>query len=250
MLYDSVRSVEGADGYRVNSDLLVVGIETSGGTGSVALLRGTTVLGEEALGEGTTHGVSLHPALDRLLRAAGAEADEAGLVAVGTGPGSFTGMRVGVSAARALAFAAGCPVIGVPSYDALAAAAPRAAPAVAAVRDARRGEVYFALYGPAARDGRRPVLTPPCRLPAKEAAAALPAGCLVLGEFRDAFAALSKSAGVRAGSAEESLVRASVVARLGLAALRRGGAPDPASVLPLYLQEPHALKKGEGVRGG
>jgi tRNA A37 threonylcarbamoyladenosine modification protein TsaB len=154
-------------------------------------------------------------------------------------------MRVGVGAARSLAFAVGCGAIGVPSYDALAAAAPEDAPAVAAVRDARRGIVYFALYGPT-----REALVPPCRREAGEAAASLPAGCLVLGEFRAEVAALAKAPGVRAGSAEESRVRASVLARIGLRIFLRDGAPPPETVLPLYLQPPLAVKKGEGVRGG
>ena len=233
----------------MNDTLVVAGIETSGAAGSVALLRGESILGEETLGEGTTHGVALHPALERLLGAAGLAAKDLGLVVAGTGPGSFTGMRVGVGAARSLAFAAGCPVLGVPSFEALAAGAPGDPPAVAAVRDARRGEVYFALYGERSPDMTRPILLPPCRRPAADAAADLPAGCLVLGEFRAELAALARAPGVRAGSAEESAPRASILARLGLAAFRRGGAPDPAIVLPLYLQEPLALKKGEGARG-
>ena len=222
---------------------MVVGVETSGGTGSVALLRGESVLGEETLGEGTTHGVALHPALERLLKSAGLAAKEIGLVVAGTGPGSFTGMRVGVGTARSLAFAAGCPVIGVPTFDALAAGAPADAAHVAVVRDARKGEVYFALYGRAGR------VVAPCRRPVADAAAALPEGCLVLGEFRGSLVAAAKARGVRAGSPEDSVARASVVARLGLAAFLEGGAPDPATVLPLYLQEPLAVRKGEGVRG-
>ncbi len=233
----------------MKGDLLVAAIETTGPSGSVALLRGTALLGEEVLGEGTAHGVSLHPALDRLLRAAGLAAKDLGLVVAGTGPGSFTGMRIGVGAARSLAFAVGCPVVGVPSFDALAAGAPPDASSVAAVRDARREEVYFALYGAASADGTRPALAPPCRSAVAAAAASLAAGCLVLGEFRAELASLAKAEGIRAGTAEESLVRASVLGRLGLSTFLRGGAPPAEAVLPLYLQEPLALRKGEGVRG-
>lgn len=222
-------------------DLLVAAIETTGPAGSVALLRGESVLGEEALGDGTTHGAALHPALERLLKAAGVTAKDLGLVVAGTGPGSFTGMRVGVGAARSLAFAVGCPVVGVPSFDALAVEGS----SVSAVRDARKGDVYFALYGP-----KRESLVAPCRRETAAAAASLPPGCLVLGEFRVDVAALAKAPGVRAGSAEESLVRASILGRLGLRAFLRDGAPPPETVLPLYLQEPLAVKKGEGVRGG
>jgi tRNA threonylcarbamoyladenosine biosynthesis protein TsaB len=219
--------------------LLVAAIETTGAAGSVALLRGETLLGEESLGDGTTHGAALHPALERLLRAGGATANDLGLVVAGTGPGSFTGMRVGVGAARSLSFAVGCPVVGVPSFDALA----REDATVAVVRDARKGDVYFALYGP---EGE--TLVAPCRRETAKAAASIPTDGLVLGEFREEVAALAKARGVRAGSAEESLVRASILGRLGLRAFLRDGAPPAASVLPLYLQAPLAVKKGEGVR--
>lgn len=232
------------------TDLLVAGIETSGPRGSVALLRGGRLLGEETLGEGVTHGVSLHPALERLLAAAGARATDLGLVAAGTGPGSFTGMRVGVAAARSLAFAAKCPVIGIPSYDAMAAGVPEGVPAVACARDARRGEAWFALYGAAGAGGAREARIPPCRRTVTHAVEALPAQGLVLGDLAAALAAAKGAPGLRAEGEETAAPRASVVARLGLAALLRGGAPDPASVLPLYLQEPLALRKGEGVRRG
>lgn len=230
-------------------ELLVVGLESSGERGSVALLRGESLLGEESLGTGTAHGVALHPAMERLLKQARLKPRDLGLVVVGTGPGSFTGMRVGVAAARALAFALRIPVAGVPSYEALAAAAPPDAPAVACVRDARRNEAWFALYGPS-KGGVRAAAIPPSRCTLEEAAAACPAGTLVLGEHRAALAAIARASGVRAGTEEDSAVRASVVARLGLARVLRHGAPDPASVVPLYLQEPHALRKGEGARGG
>jgi tRNA threonylcarbamoyladenosine biosynthesis protein TsaB len=234
----------------VKNELLVVGLETSGARGSAALLRGPALLGEEDLGEGTTHGVALHPALERLLKAARLRPADLGLVVVGTGPGSFTGMRVGVAAARALAFGLRIPVVGVSSFDALAAAAPADAPAVACVRDARKGEGWFALYGPPGRDGTRPALVEPRRGTLVEAAAALPDGALVLGEHRAALLALATAPGARAGSEEQSRARASVVARIGLARFLRTGAPDPESVAPLYLQEPLALRRGEGVRGG
>ena len=220
------------------SELLVVGIETTGAAGSVALRRGNTPLGETALGEGTLHGASLHPALAGLLTAAGFAPADLGLVVVGTGPGSFTGMRVGVGAARTLAFALGIPVIGVASFDALAADAPREAPSAAVVRDARREHVYFALYGPAGRDGVREVTVPPARILAIEAAGHLAAGTVVLGEHAALLASLAP--GGTPGARPDLPVSADRLARLGLARFLAGGAPDPAGVLPLYLQEPSA----------
>ncbi len=76
--------------------------------------------------------------IDALLRQAGAHTRELGGIAVGIGPGSFTGVRIGLATARGLALALGVPVAGVSTLDALAAGAPGAVPVV----DARRGEVF------------------------------------------------------------------------------------------------------------
>ena len=86
------------------------------------------------------------PAIDRLLADAGwAPADLAGL-AVAVGPGSFTGLRIGLSAVKGLALALGIPIAAVPTLDAMATAVPFAALPVCPVLDARKGEVYCSLY--------------------------------------------------------------------------------------------------------
>ena len=68
------------------------------------------------------------------------------MVAVGQGPGSFTGLRIGLAVAKGLAWAAGKPLIGVPTLDTLAASPPEASLPVCPVVDARKGQVYAALY--------------------------------------------------------------------------------------------------------
>src|SRR5262249_58439682 len=129
---------------------IALAMDTSGDVASVALVRyeegGRDVLGAETLSTGMRHGVDLFPALERLLRGASVAARDVGLVAVGTGPGSYTGLRVGVTAARAFAYAAGAELLGVPSCDAWAAAAPLDARPLAVVLDARIRAVYLAQY--------------------------------------------------------------------------------------------------------
>ncbi|HEU5278447.1 MAG TPA: tRNA (adenosine(37)-N6)-threonylcarbamoyltransferase complex dimerization subunit type 1 TsaB [Gaiellaceae bacterium] len=98
----------------------------------------------EVLGERSSRAVTVLEDVDALLRQAGAHTREIGGIAVGTGPGSFTGVRVGLATARGLAFALGIPVAGVSTLDALAAGAPGAVPVV----DARRGEVFVLLGEP------------------------------------------------------------------------------------------------------
>ena len=103
----------------------------------------------EVLGERVSRASTLLEDVDALLRQAGAHARELDALAVGTGPGSFTGTRIGLAAARGLALALDLPAAGVSTLDALAAGAPGAV----AVIDAKRREVFVA--GPeSARPGR------------------------------------------------------------------------------------------------
>jgi tRNA threonylcarbamoyladenosine biosynthesis protein TsaB len=102
----------------------------------------------EVLGERTTRAVRLLEDVDALLRQGGGHADRVDGIAVGTGPGSFTGLRMGLATARALAFALDVPVAGVSTLAVLAAGAPGAVPVI----DARRGEVFTLVDGePAVR---------------------------------------------------------------------------------------------------
>ena len=91
----------------------------------------------EVLGERSSRAVTLLEDVDALLRQAGAHTRDVEALAVGIGPGSFTGVRIGLSTARGLALALAIPVAGVSTLDALAAGAPGAVPVV----DARRREV-------------------------------------------------------------------------------------------------------------
>ena len=98
----------------------------------------------EVLGERISHAVTLLEDVDALLRRGGAHADEIDALAVGVGPGSFTGVRVGLATARGLALALDIPAAGVSTLEALAAGAPGALPVI----DARRREI-FVLQGDA-----------------------------------------------------------------------------------------------------
>ena len=115
---------------------------------SVAISGPDGVLGSIALRVGRRHGETLAPAIQDLARLAGVDLSRLELVAVDIGPGLFTGLRVGVATAKALASALAIPVVPVSSLDILAHPHRRAGRPVASVVDARRGEVFWSLYQP------------------------------------------------------------------------------------------------------
>src|SRR5437899_8537891 len=119
--------------------MLILAFDTATDVATSAL-----VFDGEVLGERTSRAVTVLEDIDALLRQAGAHTRELGGIAVGIGPGSFTGVRVGLATARGLALALGIPVAGVSTLDALAAGAPGAIPVI----DARRGEVFVLQDGP------------------------------------------------------------------------------------------------------
>jgi tRNA threonylcarbamoyl adenosine modification protein YeaZ len=125
----------------------VLGIETSSRRGSVALVEGDQLVARgESVGSGT-HGEHILPLIDRLVAEAGFAPSSIDRLAVGVGPGSFTGLRVGIAIAQGIAVGLDIPVFGVSSLEAMAHAAPARRPGLrCALLDARRSEVFFAAY--------------------------------------------------------------------------------------------------------
>lgn len=172
----------------------------------------------EVLGERSSRAVTLLEDLDALLRQGGASARDVDVLAVGTGPGSFTGIRIGLATARGLALALDVRGAGVSTLDALAAGAPGAVPVI----DARRREV-FALV-----DGERRVLAP-ADLPVAEGDV-----CVGDGAVRYRTVLEAKGAEVPPDGDERHLPRARFHAALA-------GTAGPVEELePIYLRVPDA----------
>jgi tRNA threonylcarbamoyladenosine biosynthesis protein TsaB len=121
-------------------------VDTSTLAGGVALFDGERLVGEYLLDVRVTHSERLMPAIDRLLRDAGWTPALLEGLAVAIGPGSFTGLRIGLGVVKGLGWSLGLRVAPVPTLDALAATLPFAELPVCAVLAARRDELYCALY--------------------------------------------------------------------------------------------------------
>jgi len=226
--------------------VLVVAIETSGTVGSVAVARDRELVSERMFSKGSHHGRDLVPTLDAVFRRHRYGPRDIGLVAAGIGPGSYTGLRVGLAAAKALVFGVGCPGVAVTSFDAMVQNLPRQAGRSACVAvDARRRQVYFARYEASRGTWRRlegPALSDPMSL-----ARSLAPETIVLGNgvraYPEAFAAFE------AAGTEMWTPRAGAVAALGYEAHVSGDAPDIESAQPLYLRAPAAVEKARRAGG-
>jgi tRNA threonylcarbamoyladenosine biosynthesis protein TsaB len=129
-------------------------IETSGRVGRVGLAVGPKLLAERALDAARRHARDLTPAVTELLRDRGWRPRELAGVIVSLGPGSYTGLRVGVMAAKALAYATGCAVVGVPTFHIIANQSDAAVLDLEVIADARQEKLYvqpFVRATPAAR---------------------------------------------------------------------------------------------------
>jgi len=216
----------------------VLGIESSGGRGGIALLDGEAVLGTRLFEKGMVHGRELAPSIVSLTGELGVALPSLDLVACDLGPGSFTGVRVGLAAAKGLALGLKKPLIGVASLDALAQAALGRGEVLCPAMDARCGLIYGALY----REGRR--VTEYWAEKPPEFAARVPRGAFVFGDALETFADLFVN--VVRGPRDLWDPRPESVALLGSRAYRAGIRHEAATVVPLYLRPTEAeLKFGQ-----
>ncbi len=127
--------------------MLVLGIETSGLEGSVAILRDENCLGEKRLNQiGRRHAQALVLEIGELLRVHSLTPGDIDLVAVSRGPGSFTGLRVGMVCAKTFAYATGCRFIAVDTFAAIAQNAPAELTRVFVIEDAQRDDLFVGEY--------------------------------------------------------------------------------------------------------
>lgn len=126
--------------------MITFGLDSAGKTAAVALMQGDRLLYETFLDAGLTHSETLLPLVDSAFQAAKLTPADVALWGVCSGPGSFTGLRIGLAAIKGLAFATNAPCAGVSTLEALAYGLCPGKGTVLAALDARRGEVYWAAF--------------------------------------------------------------------------------------------------------
>jgi tRNA threonylcarbamoyladenosine biosynthesis protein TsaB len=209
---------------------IVLGIDTTGEYGSLALAEGDAVIAQVLLHGTDGHGHTLFERIEDLLTAHDLQVKDIALFAAAKGPGSFTGVRVGLTAAKALAASLGRPAAGVSNLQALALLGE--GPRRAAVLDARRNEIYGAVYDDAGR-----LLTAETVAPFGEWLTALPDGDIsfVFIDEEPYLANLAASRFASAGRRSAGRALAGAVARLGW---RQAG--DPALLDANYVRKADA----------
>jgi tRNA threonylcarbamoyladenosine biosynthesis protein TsaB len=219
----------------------LLAVETSTLAGGVALLDGDRLVGEYLLDVRVTHSERLMAAVDRVLGDAGWSVRDLEALAVAIGPGSFTGLRIGLATVKGLAIALAIPVAAVPTLDAMASALPFASLPVCPVVDARKGEVYASLYRWEGRAMNR--RWEYLALSSDELTARLDEPTIVIGEAATSI----RSPWARLAPPARRLPSPACVGQLGLEQLARGEHVSPAELVPLYLRPSEAELKRRGV---
>jgi tRNA threonylcarbamoyladenosine biosynthesis protein TsaB len=226
----------------------IVAIETATETVGVAVRTGSGVQAELSLTGRRRHVETLAPAIEHLLAQVGLDVTELDVVAVDLGPGLFTGLRVGVAAAKGLAQALRIGVIGLSSLDILTRAASEAGHCghVLAAVDARRGEVFAAVHEVVPTEGRASVVLPATLSSPDDAALAVSelglASVVAVGDGAQRYAAvLGAVPGVTCLMEALAYPPPSTLLSMASALLAQGAAPvDPSLVVPLYMREADA----------
>jgi len=222
--------------------MIVLGIETATTQVGCALGGHEGVLASLHVARGRRHAETLTPAIAFLCEQAQIELGEVGAIAIDIGPGLFTGLRVGVATGKAMAQALRIPVLGMSSLDLLAFPVRSTRRLIAAVIDARRGEVFSAFYRQVPGGVQR--LSEPMVCRAEDVAAELEAGgeeALLVGDgalrYADAFAGLSHVERASVGTAHPS---AAALVELAQPRVQREEFVQPWELRPLYLRQADA----------
>ena len=222
---------------------MLLAVDTSTRTIGVALYDGVQVLSEMVWVSDLYHTVELAPTVQSLMDRAGVNSNDLNVVAVATGPGSFTGLRIGLAFAKGMALAKHLEIIGVPTLDILAASQPVSKMPMAAVLHAGRGRLAVQWYKNSSNSWK-PVKGVQVQT-SKDLAAQINKPTIVCGELTAEEQRIfrRKRKNVILHSPAKCLRRPSFLAELGWQRWRKGESDDPAVISPIYL---HYEQKNSG----
>ncbi len=224
----------------------ILAVDTASRTCSVAVVEDDTVMAEFTLNHRDTHSRFLMEVIDRVLAISRFTPADMDGFAVTIGPGSFTGLRIGLSTVKGLAIATDKPVVGVGSLDALAFPFAYSDKLVCPLMDARRNEVYTARYR---FEGARMIVHAPPDVTSPESAVCdIHEPCIFTGDgaaaYRDRIMDIMKSRGVRAVVADycHHPIRASIIAALAMPRFKTSDTDDAGVIIPCYIRPSDAKK--------
>lgn len=230
--------------------MMLLGIETATTVCAAAVVRDGELLAEELVDERNVHAERLMGMIDGAFRRSGTALKQMAGLAVSIGPGSFTGLRIGLSVAKGLAYASGKPILPVPTLQGLAQKAADGAgygddaEMILPVLDARRGDVYCALYRSV--NGTLQQVWEQQVMPLDAVVDSVPDGqVLVTGDARQAFDQMARQRfperlhQFRIAAEDVARCSAAAVARVGEQLLEQGKSADPGLLEPQYLRDFH-----------
>jgi tRNA threonylcarbamoyladenosine biosynthesis protein TsaB len=221
--------------------LKLLSIDTASVTADVAVTEGDTLLSEITVARMETHSRHLMDMIDTALAMAGVSLQEMDGFSYTRGPGSFTGLRIGLSVIKGLAFSLGKPLVGVSCLDVLACQSMASDRLICAMMDARNKEVYCARYR--YLEGKLLPVVPEAVLSPEEAVEGITEPCLLTGEGAERYRLLYEDLlgeKVRFSHPLAGIPRAVTVARLGLDRFAENKIEDIQSVSPVYLRKAFA----------
>jgi len=224
----------------------IAAIETSGRIGSVAMADAERVLEARRFTHGRRHAVELLGLLAEMAENLGWKPDDLDYLFLSIGPGSFTGLRIGVSLAKTLSLTCGVKLIAVPTVDVLARNAPPEAENIAVILDAKRRQVYAARFHRKGDDMIKVVDA--CLTDPGEFIREAPRPIWLLGEGVAYHREALSGEGILEPPPEAARARAEVVVELGRREVKQNRFADPAALIPLYIRPPEAEEKWQKKR--
>jgi tRNA threonylcarbamoyladenosine biosynthesis protein TsaB len=221
----------------------VLGIETSGLVGNIAVCDGNRVVARKSYGKNFSHGKEIVSTIELLFNEIKWDPSNIDLIAVSTGPGSYTGLRVGVTCAKTLAYGLGKPVIDVPTLDVLVEnVEDNSAKTICPVLDAKRKSVYACIYDRSSNENKKTtdflIISPDSLIEI------LPESTLIFGDgiapYRDIFTQKNLTI---VEDEKLCIANAADVARLGLERYEQGIRCEINALAPLYLRKSEAEER-------